>query len=332
MSGRGNNSSPRYWAICRLALSITVLWPLLTVAQSYPAKPIRIVVPFPAGGSVDILARTIGQKFTEAWGHPTIIENRAGGSSNIGSEFVAKSAPDGYTLLAATSTALAVNPSLFPKLGFDPQRDFAPITLATYIPSILVVHPSLPAKNVTELIALAKARANQLNYASAGSGTPGHLGMELFKTLTGTQIIHVPYKGGAPAVADTVGGQVMMDLAVVPDSLPFVKGGRLRALGVSTFKRSSIVPEIPTIAESGVPGYEVIGWYGFLAPAGTPRDIVTKLHDEIVRALHLPDIKERLVGLGFEVAGDTPEQFGNWMKTERVKWAKVIRDSGAKAE
>lgn len=300
--------------------------------QGYPTKPIRIVVPYTAGGSVDILARTVGQKFTETWGRPTVVDNRPGGSSNIGAEHVAKSPPDGYTLLAATSTALAVNPSLFPKLGFDPQRDFAPLTLATYIPSILVVHPSLPVKTVKELIALTASRPNQLSYASAGSGTPGHLGMELFKTLTRTQIVHVPYKGGAPAVADTVGGQVMIDLAVVPDALPFVKAGRLRALGVSTLKRSLIVPEIPTIAEAGVPGYEVIGWYGFLAPAGTPREIVTKLNQEIVRTIHLADIKERLVGLGFEVAGNTPEEFAAWMKSERTKWAKVIQDSGAKPE
>jgi len=301
-------------------------------AQSYPSKPIRVVVPYPAGGSVDILARLVGQKFTESWGRPVVVENRAGGSSNIGTDFVAKSPPDGYTLLVATSTALAVNPSLFSRLPFDPQRDFAPITLATYLPSILVVHPSFPAKNVKELIALARARPSALNYASAGSGTPGHLGMELFKTLTRTQIVHVPYKGGAPAVADTVGGQVMMDLAVVPDALPFVKERRLRALGVSTLKRSSVASEIPTIAESGVPGYEVIGWYGYLAPAGTPRDIVAKLHDEVVRALQLPDVRERLVGLGFEVAGNTPEQFADWMKAERVKWAEVIKASGARAD
>ncbi len=301
-------------------------------AQAYPTKPIRIVVPYSAGGSVDVLARIIGQKFTETWGRPTVVENRPGASSNIGAEFVAKSAPDGYTLLAATSTALAVNPSLFPKLGFDPQRDFAPLSLATYIPSILVVHPSLPARSVKQLIALAAASPGELSYASAGSGTPGHLGMELFKTLTRTRIVHVPYKGGAPAVADTVGGQVMMDLAVVPDALSFVKASRLRALGVSTLKRSAIVPEIPTIAESGVPGYEVIGWYGFLAPAGTPRDIVTKLNQEIVRTLQLRDIKERLVGQGFEVAGNTPEEFASWMKSERVKWAKVIQDSGAKPD
>ena len=315
-----------------VTLAVSVLFPWTAQSQSYPTKPIRIVVPYTAGGSVDILARTVGQKFTETWGRPTVVDNRPGGSSNIGAEFVAKSAPDGYTLLAATSTALAVNPSLFPKLGFDPQRDFAPLTLATYIPSILVVHPSLPVKTVKELITLTASRPNQLNYASAGSGTPGHLGMELFKTLTRTQIVHVPYKGGAPAVADTVGGQVMIDLAVVPDALPFVKAGRLRALGVSTLKRSLIVPQIPTIAEAGVPGYEVIGWYGFLAPAGTPRDIVTKLNQEIVRTLHLPDIKERLVGLGFEVAGNSPEEFAAWMKSERTKWAKVIQDSGAKPE
>ena len=315
-----------------VTLAVSVLFPWTAQSQSYPTKPIRIVVPYTAGGSVDILARTVGQKFTETWGRPTVVDNRPGGSSNIGAEFVAKSAPDGYTLLAATSTALAVNPSLFPKLGFDPQRDFAPLTLATYIPSILVVHPSLPTKTVKELISLAASQPNRLNYASAGSGTPGHLGMELFKTLTRTQIVHVPYKGGAPAVADTVGGQVMIDLAVVPDALPFVKAGRLRALGVSTLKRSLIVPQIPTIAEAGVPGYEVIGWYGFLAPAGTPRDIVTKLNQEIVRTLHLPDIKERLVGLGFEVAGNSPEEFAAWMKSERTKWAKVIQDSGAKPE
>ncbi len=313
---------------CACALSCSTL----ALAQSYPAKPIRIVVPYPAGGSVDILARLIGHKFTESWGRAVVVENRAGGSSNIGSDFVAKSPPDGYTLLVATSTALAVNPSLFSTLPFDPQRDFAPITLATLLPSILVVHPSFRAKNVQELIALARTHPGQLNYASAGSGTPGHLGMELFKTLTHTQIVHVPYKGGAPAVADTVGGQVMMDLAVVPDALPFVKEGRLRALGISTLKRSSVAPEIPPIAESGVPGYEVIGWYGFLAPAGTPREIVTKLHDEIVRDLHLPDVNDRLVGLGFEVAGDTPEHFAEWMKSERVKWAKVIRESGARAD
>jgi tripartite-type tricarboxylate transporter receptor subunit TctC len=314
-----------------LPLALCLLSPAVH-AQTYPAKPIRIVVPYTAGGSVDILARLVGQKFTETWGRATIVDNRPGGSSNIGAELVAKSPPDGYTLLAATSTALAVNPSLFPKLGFDPQRDFAPITLATYIPSILVVHPSLPVKTVKELIALAQSRPNQLNYASAGSGTPGHLGMELFKTLTRTQVTHVPYKGGAPAVADTVAGQVMMDLAVTPDALPFVQAGRLRALGVSTLKRSPIVPDVPTIAEAGVPRFEVIGWYGFLAPAGTPREIVTRLNQEIVRALKERDVRERLVGLGFEVAGNTPEEFAAWMKSERTKWAKVIQDSGAKPE
>ena len=300
-------------------------------AADYPARPIRFVVPFLAGGPSDVLARTLGQKMNQDWGQAVVIDNRAGAAGIIGADLVAKSAPDGYTLLMA-QVGDTISMSLYSKLPYNFERDFAPITLVGLTPFILVAHPSLPAKNVQELIALAKARPGALTFASGGTGVASHLAGELFKSTAGIDIVHVPYKGQAPATADLLGGQVSFMFNNPITSLPHVKAGKLRALAVSTAKRFSGLPDVPTVAESGLAGFDVGFWLGTLAPAGTPRTVIAKLNAEMVKILHLPDVVEKLGAMGVEIVGNSPEEFARIIKADVVKWGKVVRESGAKAD
>jgi tripartite-type tricarboxylate transporter receptor subunit TctC len=301
------------------------------LAQEYPAKPIRVVVPFPPGGGTDFMGRVVMQKVGENLGTTVVIDNRGGAGSSIGTEIVARSPADGYTVLII-SGAHAINPSIYPKLPYDSVRDFAPVTMFTSGPALLVVHPSVPAKSVKELIALAKLRPGQLNYASAGIGTPPHLSGELFKTMARVDIVHVPYKGNGPAYTDLIGGHVSVMFPNVSTATAHVRAGKLRALAVTTKNRTAIAPDLPTISESGVPGYDVSSWYGLLAPAGTPAAVVTKLQREIARVLRLPDVSEKLTSQGLDLVGNTPEEFAAIIRSEIVKWAKVVKASGAKAD
>jgi len=300
-------------------------------AQTYPAKPIRIIIPFPIGGIADVFARVIGGKLNDAWGQPVVVENRAGAGGNIAAEYVAKSPPDGYTLVVGSIGTHAVNVSLFKKIAFDPVRDFAPISMMLEAEGLLVLHPSVPAKNVKELIALAKARPGQIIYASAGNGTAGHLSGELLKSMAKIDMVHVPYKGNVPAITDLIGGQTSLLFATMPTVLPHVKSGRLNAIAVTSAKRSPAAPELPTVAET-LPGYEVTNWVGAFAPAGTPREVVNKLHAEIVRIMQAPDIQKRLLTEGAKFTPLTPEQFGDFVKAEIAKWAKVIQQSGIRVD
>jgi tripartite-type tricarboxylate transporter receptor subunit TctC len=301
------------------------------LAQEYPAKPIRVVVPFPPGGGTDFMGRVIMQKVGENLGATVVIDNRGGAGSSIGTEIVARSPADGYTVLIV-SGAHAINPSIYPKLPYDSVRDFAPVTMFTSGPGLLVVHPSVPAKSVRELIALAKSRPGQLNYASAGIGTPPHLAGELFKTMARVNIVHVPYKGNGPAYTDLIGGHVSVMFPNVSTATAHVRAGKLRALAVTTKSRTPIAPDLPTISEAGVPGYDVSSWYGLLAPAGTPAAVVAKLQREIARVMRLPDVSEKLTSQGLDIVGNTPEEFAAIIKAEIVKWAKVVKASGAKAD
>ena len=303
----------------------------LVAAQAYPAKPIRIIVPFPPGGIADLFARVIGQKFNETWGQPGVVENRPGAGGNIGAELVAKSAPDGYTLVTGSIGTHAVNVSLFSKLPFDPIRDFAPVSLAIGAPNVLVVHPSLPVKSVKELIALAKARPGQIAYASAGHGTAAHLSGELFKSMAKVDLVHVPYKGNVPAITDLLAGQTSLLFATMPTVLPQVQAGRLRALAVASSSRSPAAPQLPTIAEV-LPGFSVTNWIGFFAPAGTPRDVVLKLNGEVARIMQAPDIQKRLLAEGAKFTPWTPDQFAAFVKAEMTKWAKVVKDAGIRVD
>jgi tripartite-type tricarboxylate transporter receptor subunit TctC len=301
-------------------------------AQTYPTKPIRMVVPFPPGGTTDILGRVAAQKLSEALGQQVIVDNRPGAGGNIGTEAVAKSPPDGYTLLTDPGSTLTINPSLFAKLPFDPLKDFAPITILAAVPNLLVVHPSLPVRNVKELIALAKSKPGQLNYASSGAGQSTHLSMELFKSMAKVNMIHVPYKGSSPAITDLLGGHVLLMFDNMPSALPHAKAGKLRGIAVSTAKRSPVTPDVPTVAESGLPGFEVSVWFAVLAPATTPREIVDRLNGILVKALHAPDVRERLSSQGAEPIGDTPADFTAVMKRDLVKWAKVVKDADIKLD
>ena len=298
----------------------------------YPKQPIHLIVPYPPGGSTDVLARTLGDKVSKSMGQPVLVENRAGASGNIGASYVAKSPADGYTIFLGTSTALAVNPSLFKQLPYDPVKDFAPIILATKLPSIVVVNDASPIKTMKDLTEHLKANGGKESYASAGSGTPAHLGGELYKKMAGVQANHIPYKGGAPALSDLMGGQTTYMFAILPESMPMVKGGKLRALAVTTNARLPAYPNIPTVSESGVPGYELIGWYGFLAPAATPKDIMTKLNAAFDAALKDKDVQAKLTDLGFEVAGGPAKNLSDLMQTETVKWRKVIQDGNITAD
>ena len=290
-----------------------------------------MIVPWPPGGGTDVFARLIGQKMTSDRGYTIVVDNRPGASGNIGAEMAAKSPPDGYTIILATIT-LATNPSLYKSLGYDSIKDFAPITLVAGVPHILVVSPSLPVKSVKDLIGLAKEERGKLNYASAGSGSPFHLAAELFKLMSGAKIVHVPYQGGGPAINAVLGGEVQLTFGNLVAVLPLVKAGKLRALGVTGAKRSSASPELPTIAEEGLRGYDFSSWFGFLAPAGTSKEIISKLNRKIVQILSTPEMKQRLTQDGADVVAGTPEAFAAFLAAETKKWAKVIKEAGIHAD
>ena len=300
-------------------------------AQSYPARPIRFIVAYPAGGGADLVARAVGQKLGEAWGQQVVIDNRPGGGANIGAELAARAAPDGYTLFELTQTH-SVNATLYPKLGYDPLRDFAAVILMATIPSILVVHPAVPVHSTRELIDYARARPGALNYASTGSGGPQHLGAELFKTMSGVQITHIPYKGAAPALTDLLGGQVQCMFGNMLSTLPHIRTSRLRALAVSSARRSRVSPETPTVAESGLPGFESGSWFGIHVPVQTPRALIDKLNAEMNRILALPEMRERFGTDGAELVGGTPAEFDAFLRREIEKWAKVIKLTGMRVE
>ena len=302
------------------------------LAQTFPAKTMRIVVPYPPGGTSDILARLLGAKITESWGQQVVVENRSGANGNIGAEFVARAAADGYTTLLGDIGALAISPTVYPKLPFDPARDFSPVTMVAYSPHILCVHPSVPVKTVKELVALAKARPGKLNFGASSLGSAPHLAGIEFALRTGIKWEYIPYKGGAQAIAETIAGQSDVLFNGMLATYPHVKSGRLRILAVSSAKRMSSIPDVPTVSESGVPGFETGSWQGVLAPPGTPREIVTRLNGEIIRILGAPDMKEKLATQGADVLTMTPEQFAAFIRNEKTRWAKVVKDSGAKFE
>jgi tripartite-type tricarboxylate transporter receptor subunit TctC len=300
-------------------------------AQTYPVKPIRVVVPFPAGGGIDTVARILTPKLTESLGQPAVVDNRVGASGTIGTEAVSKAPPDGYTLLA-TFASHAQNASLYPKLGYDTVKDFAPITLIATVPNILVVNPSLPVKTVKDLIALAKKHPGEILYASIGNGTPAHLSAELFNSMAGIRMTHIAYKGAAPSIVALISGETQLTFTTVLVAMPHVKSGRLRALGVASLKRAAVLPDIPTIDEAGVRGYESNAWYGLLAPAKTPPAIIEQLHRETVKALQLADVRDNLKAQGAEPVGSTPREFAALINAEIEKWRKVVVATGAKAD
>ena len=298
---------------------------------AYPQKAIRVVVPFPAGGTTDILVRAIGQKLTEQWKQQVVVDNRPGAGANIGAEVAAKSPADGYTLFGI-STAHTINPSLYSKLAYDPIKDFAPITNVAVVSQILTVHPSLPVKSVREFIAYAKAKPGALNYSSAGNGSQPHLTAELFKSMTGVSMVHVPYKGAPPAMVDLLAGQVALTFATAPSAVPYIRSTKLRALGVSTPKRVNALPDVPTIAEAGVAGFEAVGWNGLVAPANTPVAIIERLNTTIVAIVHEPAMSKYLADQGADPWTTTPAQYSDYLKSEVAKWAKVVKASGAKID
>jgi len=298
-------------------------------AAEYPTKPVRFVVGFAPGGGTDTTARAMANRLTELLGQQVIVDNRPGAAGNIATDIVAKSNPDGYTVLLGTIAALAINPSLYGKLPFDPLRDLAPVTLAVDSTNVLSLNPSVPAKTVKELIALAKSRS--LNGGSSGVGGTGHLAIELFNTMAGTKIVHVPYKGGGPAMVDLLAGNIQLIFATAASAVNFIKVGKIRGIAVTTAKRSALMPELPTIAEAGLPGYEANNWYGVLVPAKTPRAIINRLNKEVTATLNTPAVKDFLFKQGLDANPGTPEQFGVYIKSENIKWAKVVKESGAKA-
>jgi tripartite-type tricarboxylate transporter receptor subunit TctC len=300
-------------------------------ATSYPTKPIRYIVGYTPGGTADMLARAVGQKLTEAWGQQVIVENRPGAGTNIGTEIAAKSPPDGHTLFMPT-VANAINPTLYPKLTYDPVKDFAYIINFAKVPGILTVHPSVPARNAKELIALAKARPGELRHGSTGIGSPHHLAGEIFKTMAGVKMIHVPYKGATPAIADIIAGHIEVYFGAMVSTLPHAKSGRLRALAVTSAKRVEAVPDIATLNEQGLKGFETGSWFGMAVPAATPRDIIAKLHAGAVRAIAAPELRQRMSAEGAEFVGDTPEQFTAFFKSEVAKWGKAVKASGARVD
>ncbi|HKA38569.1 MAG TPA: tripartite tricarboxylate transporter substrate binding protein [Burkholderiales bacterium] len=325
----GRNHAMHITPVVATLAGALLAWP--AAAQTFPAKPVRIIVAFPPGGGVDIVARTMGSRLTELWRQPVVVENRPGASGVIGTEAAARSAPDGHTLFIGTLGNLTANQYLYPKMPVDPLRDLAPLTQVVAVHFVMVAHPSLPAKNVKELIALARARPGQINYASSGPGGAPHLGAELFKSMTRVDMVHVPYKGSGLSFIDLLAGQVSLTCDSQLQSLPYIKAGRLRALAVLGGKRSPLLPDVATVGET-VPGYELTNWFGMTVPAATPQDLINRLYADISKVLQQADFREKIAGMGADVIGSRPEQFGAFMKSESAKWGKVIREANIKAE
>jgi tripartite-type tricarboxylate transporter receptor subunit TctC len=317
-------------AACVAALSASANAQGAASGAAYPTKPVRLIVPFSPGGSTDVTARILAQKLSDAWRQQVVVDNRAGAGGNIGAEAVARAAPDGYTLLLATTGVMSINHRLYRNLPFDALKDFAPVTQIGGLPLILIVHPSLPVRTVKDLVAVAKARPGQLSYASSGVGSATHMTAELFRMMAGVDIVHIPYKGSGQAMADLIGGQVGVAFDQITSSLPQVQSGKLRALAVTSAKRFPSVPDLPSVAEAGIPGYESVSWNGIAAPAATPREIVNRIQQEVARALQAPDIKERFFKDGIEPVGSTPDAFAAHIRSERAKWEKVVERAGIK--
>ena len=301
-------------------------------AQPYPAKPIRIIVPFPAGGSADIMARVVGQKMSETWGQQVLIDNRSGAGGNIAADLAAKSAPDGYTLFLCTVGTHAVHQTLYEKLSFDPIKDFSAVAYIAGVPNVVVVHPSIPVKSVKELIGFIKARPGRINFGSSGTGSSVHMSGEMLKVMAGLDMTHIPYKGNPQAVTDLMAGQIELMITNMPSVIPYIQSGRLRALAVTTKARSPALPDLPTMEEAGLPGYESSAWFGLVSPAAVPRDIVSKLNAEVKRIVGLEDVKRNLASQGAYSLIMTPDEFGAFMKAETAKWAKIVKASGARAD
>jgi tripartite-type tricarboxylate transporter receptor subunit TctC len=314
-----------------LACAAACLVSSIAFAQNYPARPLRLVVAFAPGGSVDVIARLVGQKLGDSLGQQVVIDNRPGAGGNLSAEIVARAAPDGYTVYIC-SASLVANPSLYRKVPYDPIKDFAPVTLLASAQSVLVAHPGFPAKSVKELVALAKKAPGKINYASPGNGSSGHLTMELFKTMAGVDLVHIPYKVMSQLQSDVIAGQVPIAFSTIPGALPHIQAGRMSALAVSGARRSAVLPNVPTVAEAGVPGYEATTWYPILAPADTPRTIVEKLNAELNGIVRAPDMKERLQAMGVDAIGSTPDELAAHIKSELRKWAKVVQLSGARVD
>jgi tripartite-type tricarboxylate transporter receptor subunit TctC len=314
-----------------LAAALCAL-PMAAIAQGYPSRPIRFVVPYPPGGPLDIVARLLGQKVSESVKQPVIVENKPGAGGNIGADLVAKAPADGYTILMGAVATHAINPTLYSQIPYDPVRDFSPITQLASTPNVLVVNPSLPVSSVADLVAYAKAHPGKLNFGSGSTGSAGHLAGELFKSLAGVQMAHIPYKGAAPAMQDLIGGQIHLMFDNMASSLTQVRAGRVKALAVTTAKRSPLAPELPTVAESGLAGFDISTWFGVFAPAGTPREAIARLHAEFTRALTAPDVREKMINLGAEPVGNTPAEFARYIRAEAEKYARVIQASGAKVD
>ncbi len=320
-----------------LALLTAALAPIFattfaTAADNFPTKPMRLIAPYPPGGTSDIIARLVGQKLTDVWGQQMVVDNRAGANGGIGCEVAAKSPADGYTLLIGNMTPIAANPSLYKKLGYDSLRDFHGVSLVAAGPNVLVVNPNVPVKSVQDIIALAKAKPSSLNFGSGGAGSPAHLAGELFKTLTGVSMTHVPYKGTVLSVNDLIAGQVQLVFSDAPPAIPHVKSGRLRAIAVTGAKRTPLMPEYPTVAESGVPGFALDNWWGILVPTGTAKDRIARINTELVKIMQSADAKTRFANLGVEAIHSTPAEFDAYIRSEYTKLAKVIKDAGAKAD
>jgi len=326
-----SNIASRLLRASFILIAMVSLAPIVMGQQSYPNKPVRIIVPYPPGGTADIVGRTIAEKLGVIWGQSVIVENRAGAGGTIGVDSAAKAAPDGYTMVLGVTGPLTIAPGINAQLAYDPLRDLVPITLVAAVPSLIAVHPSVPARDLKELIALAKSQPGKLTFASAGTGTSVHIAGELFKSMAGVDILHVPYKGGVPALNDLMGGQVSMIIENMPQLLPLVRAGKIRALAVTTQQRSSAISDLPAVAEV-LPGYEATTWFGLLAPAKTPQEIVRKVQSDVAKIGLLPDVKERFTGLGADVIASTPEAFASHLRSELVRFSKVIKEANIKVD